>query len=314
MTWARFDDQFPDHPKIDRVGGLGLALQAAAVCYCARYLTDGFVSAERAGLLVASVMNGPGTAKGARSIDWPKLMVNAGLWDEIEGGFRVHDYLDFNPSKADVEADRQAKHRAQIAGGQARAASAMRGVRGRFTSNDSSGLAGEKLEEAPPASDHLPSPSPVVSSSLKSTPTVQVSLSRKLTPPTSSVPASETGPTPEDVLAAWNENRGSLSSASLTPGRQRHVAARIRDGLTLERWGGVVKRVAASTFLTGGGEKGWRATIDWLLKPESIVRVEEGQFDDAPNRGPRRDWLHTTPGRYSDVPARTIATEEETDR
>src|SRR4029453_3116326 len=43
MSWVRLDDQYPDHPKVRALGPLGLALQTAAICYCGRYLTDGFL-------------------------------------------------------------------------------------------------------------------------------------------------------------------------------------------------------------------------------------------------------------------------------
>ena len=45
MTWVRLDDGFAQHPKLLSVGALGVAMQVAALCYCNRYLTDGFVPA-----------------------------------------------------------------------------------------------------------------------------------------------------------------------------------------------------------------------------------------------------------------------------
>ena len=42
----------------------------------------------------------------------------------------------------------------------------------------------------------------------------------------------------------------------------------------------MVNRAAASRFLNGGGEKGWRATIDWLLRPSNFLKILEGRYDD----------------------------------
>jgi hypothetical protein len=89
----------------------------------------------------------------------------------------------------------------------------------------------------------------------------------------------ERAPKVDDLIRLWNENRGPLPEAVRTKGRTTHGTARLRDGLTLERWGQGVKRCARSDFLTGKGPRGWRATIDWLLKPDRLERVESGEFD-----------------------------------
>lgn len=133
MSWARLDDQFPDHPKVRALGCYGIALQAAAICYCARYLTDGFLSHSTADQLIASlfaVWTHPETGQvvtpavtsgmsgqDAGDLDWKMLMVLAGLWDPEDQGFRVHDYLDYNPTRSAVQKERRktalrvAKHR-----------------------------------------------------------------------------------------------------------------------------------------------------------------------------------------------------------
>lgn len=98
MTWARFDDQFPDHPKVAEVGPLGGWLHVCAICYCSRMLTDGFVP--------------KGQVRKLADIDdvTPLLtaLVAAGLWEECEGGYRVHDYLEYNPAAEQVKAQRKA--------------------------------------------------------------------------------------------------------------------------------------------------------------------------------------------------------------
>lgn len=113
--WIKIDDSFADHPKILRVGPLGAAIQIRALCYCARFLTDGFIpesvvksllgGMEYIGIETGSVM-GEGSGKpivtmgeDAVDMDWPAIMVDAGLWHEEPGGFRIHDYLVYNPSR-----------------------------------------------------------------------------------------------------------------------------------------------------------------------------------------------------------------------
>jgi len=121
MTWVKIDDQMPDHPKFVKLGAFGLpafAIQIRAMCYCARYLTDGELPAGVTPLVTAGLTEweietagipgimGVGTS--GADFDWPTIMVDAGLWEKTEDGFLVHDYLAYNPSRDKVLQDREA--------------------------------------------------------------------------------------------------------------------------------------------------------------------------------------------------------------
>ena len=82
-----------------------------ALCYCSEHLTDGLVDEIALEQIVDDAQISSAAAK--RSI--PKL-VNAGLWVEYpDVGFLINDYLEYNPTKADVEVKReQAKNRMQV--------------------------------------------------------------------------------------------------------------------------------------------------------------------------------------------------------
>ena len=100
MVWVRIDDRFDEHPKVSQVGPLGMALHVAALCYCNRNLTDGFVPGTVAKRLVD--LDGV-PVDGETVIGW---LLDAGMW-ELEGaGYRIHDFHDFQPSKADVQRER----------------------------------------------------------------------------------------------------------------------------------------------------------------------------------------------------------------
>jgi len=120
---VKLDDQFADHPKLLAVGPLGMALQVAAICYCSRHLTDGFMSRVTVRALVAKIavpwvspdgrehsaaVTCGSAGYDATEIDWADLMVEAGLWDEVQGGYKVHDYEHFNPTRVDVLKQRAA--------------------------------------------------------------------------------------------------------------------------------------------------------------------------------------------------------------
>lgn len=126
MTWARIDDQMQHHPKIQAAGAIAELIQYRAIQYCCRYLTDGFlpanaVSSLLTGLEHVSLAEGgvPGMFEVGRDcdeIDWPEVMVDAGLWHRRKGGYLVHDFLDYNPKKTDVISVRDARRRAGASG------------------------------------------------------------------------------------------------------------------------------------------------------------------------------------------------------
>ena len=140
MTWVRIDEEFYQHPKVAAAGPLALALQVAALCYCNRNLTDGFIPWGVARSLLSWEFLRPAEADDARGPKVYKvsvccgmsgddvtsdfvtdLMCESGLWEQVDGGFRVHDYLDYQPSKAEVLQMREQRAEAGRAGGNARA-------------------------------------------------------------------------------------------------------------------------------------------------------------------------------------------------
>lgn len=101
MTWVRLDDGFVAHPKVIGLDDRSFRFYISALCYSSQHLTDGSI--------LASQLTFVGDLAG---ISYPKAfakkLVLAGLWDEIEGGYRIHDYLKYNSAKVDVERDRAA--------------------------------------------------------------------------------------------------------------------------------------------------------------------------------------------------------------
>ena len=93
------DDSFPSHPKVlgiprrERLAAIGLWTLAGG--WCAKQLTDGYLAEH----MVDEI---GGTHKSAAAL------VDAGLWELANGGFQFHDWSDYNPTREEVEADRNA--------------------------------------------------------------------------------------------------------------------------------------------------------------------------------------------------------------
>jgi hypothetical protein len=113
MPWVRIDEEFPHHPKVAPVGPLGIALQVASLCYSNRYLTDGYIPYGAVRTLLD--FNGLGENIGDNGDTWVELnpmviarrLVRVGMWEEVDGGFLIHDYHHYQPSRAQVEAERK---------------------------------------------------------------------------------------------------------------------------------------------------------------------------------------------------------------
>lgn len=104
--WVKVDDVFPEHRKIVDAGrhlgrsgsGRVLAIWLAGLCYCNRNLTDGFIP--------AAILR-TWTLYDRRPLDVAEVMVIARLFDRVEGGYAMHDYLDYQPSAEQVKAKRK---------------------------------------------------------------------------------------------------------------------------------------------------------------------------------------------------------------
>lgn len=114
MPYAQLDIHFDEHPSHADLELEHLGLMACAIAHCNRLLTDGFVSDKAVRGFGAS---GKGHKVAAK-------LVASGKWEKVDGGFSIVGYLDWNPSKADVEArlvrKQEAGRLAGLASGRAR--------------------------------------------------------------------------------------------------------------------------------------------------------------------------------------------------
>ncbi len=119
MPWSRVGDELPEHPKFTAAGPLAGWVWLDGLCYSNRNLTDGLIPeaiAKQYGTAVIAAavetfrMAGwkPKKGRSTRDIDLPAVLVNCGLWERAEGGYRIHDFCDYNKSKKEVLAERAA--------------------------------------------------------------------------------------------------------------------------------------------------------------------------------------------------------------
>jgi biotin operon repressor len=87
-----------------------------------------------------------------------------------------------------------------------------------------------------------------------------------------------------ELIERWNKIPGISRALKATDDRQRAFKARVRDPEWITQVDAALSRMAASSFCRGGGDKGWKADIDWFLKPNTFVKIFEGRYDDQPTR------------------------------
>jgi hypothetical protein len=101
MSWVRFDDQYPIHRKVEGLSDAAFRLHTSAIFWCARNETDGFVGADDLANAAPRGMSNP-------EIHVPELTrPGRDVWEVSDGGWVIHDYLDYQFSKARLTEDRK---------------------------------------------------------------------------------------------------------------------------------------------------------------------------------------------------------------
>ena len=94
------------------------------------------------------------------------------------------------------------------------------------------------------------------------------------------------------VLDSYNRICGSVgmrSATKLTDKRRRAIQTALKKGFDLES---IFRKAAASPFLQGNNDRKWVASFDWIIQPNNLLKVEEGQFD------PAKPAAGSSPARY----------------
>jgi hypothetical protein len=105
--WSKIDDAFTDHPKIfaagDHLGkdgpALAVALFVIGVTWSNRVHSDGYLPSA----VVKRFKHC------SRPLDVAHALVKAKLWESADGGFKIHDFLDWNFSAREVNERREAE-------------------------------------------------------------------------------------------------------------------------------------------------------------------------------------------------------------
>jgi hypothetical protein len=114
MSWVRIEDGFTSHPKVCGLTDRTFRVHVNALCYASYNLTNGYIPVGAIKLLHGTRLNA-------------QHLVDARLWELIEGGWVIHHYLEYNPTKERVLARREEISRQRSAAGKLGAAARWNG-------------------------------------------------------------------------------------------------------------------------------------------------------------------------------------------
>lgn len=104
MPWGRLDDKANDNPKLRLLSDPAWRMWGCGVIYCQAHLTDGFIPA---GMIHEFGVKAKNREAVAEELCRALIPGKGPLWEKADGGYQMHDYLDWNPPKERILADRE---------------------------------------------------------------------------------------------------------------------------------------------------------------------------------------------------------------
>lgn len=153
MAWLQIDDNVPLHRKMLAAGPAACWLWVCGIAYSQRQLTDGFIPD-----LALPMVGVTGASRAKKLAD---ALVSVGLFEVVDGGYRVHDYHDHNATAIEAR-----QHKAVLS--ERRAEAGRRGGirsgierRKGIEATKQNGSKASEANEAPPQPFPLEPPTPL---------------------------------------------------------------------------------------------------------------------------------------------------------
>ncbi|MCI3246488.1 hypothetical protein [Streptomyces spinosisporus] len=113
MAWFALDDGFDTHPKVRKAGNAAVGLFVRLGVHATKHLTEGHLD--------GAIVRDYGTDATVRKLIAVGMLHEYGhrcprCPQPAEGGYFIHDYLDYNKSRAQIEAAREAARKRQNRG------------------------------------------------------------------------------------------------------------------------------------------------------------------------------------------------------
>jgi len=319
MPWVRLDDEFYAHPKVAVLSSdvmlACVGLHTLALCWCNHKLTDGIVPVNQVFRLAGDLSLALPSGSPHQLIN---ELVRVGMWEVKECdekgralSYSIHDFLDYQPSRAQHEAEIRAKSEAGKRGmasrwGEKKPAADAASITPLITDYATDDITS-------PITDSLPGPVPgPVPSTRSPNPSEDtsgdVSSSRNTADDdgidweeqSAAPPRRRRSPTPyQKIVDLFNKCCPSLPAVqSIANDSRRKRLKAAHDALGMDGLEAFFRRVEASDFLAGRTKEQARFGIDWITKPGNFVKILEGNYD---NRGTSVPAMNTNTQRALEI-------------
>ena len=91
------------------------------------------------------------------------------------------------------------------------------------------------------------------------------------------------------IVEVWNMTPRLVPAKSVTGPILKRVKLRLAEHPEVEWWDALFTRVSASDFLTGR-KTDFAATLDWVLGPKNLAKIEAGNYDNRDLPPPPRSY------------------------
>ena len=91
----------------------------------------------------------------------------------------------------------------------------------------------------------------------------------------------------QSVFDEWNSSakKSGLPQCLIISDKRRScLSSRFKDDFFKANWRQAISRISKSQFCHGHSDRGWRATFDWFITPDAVLKVMEGKYDSAPKQ------------------------------
>lgn len=84
----------------------------------------------------------------------------------------------------------------------------------------------------------------------------------------------------QEIVDKWNSIDGITACRKLTSKRCKALRSRLSDPDWRRDWREGIERISRSEFCRGQNDRGWKADIDWFLRPDTLTKILEGKYDE----------------------------------
>jgi uncharacterized protein YdaU (DUF1376 family) len=84
-----------------------------------------------------------------------------------------------------------------------------------------------------------------------------------------------------EILEAWNA-KAPVKCLVVSDARRHKLATRWNDHFFRDNWKEAIEKISLSDFCNGKSDRGWKASFDWFLQPDTVVKVVEGKYSARP--------------------------------